>query len=158
MKSYYSWVRILFQFVWFCNSISIWIINSITVIIHQSEFLSVDWLYEWYYQYRYWYQNSFQILVIKWNMILIEYSYNNHLFYQFLIFTRSARIGGTSIHSFIFIQILVIVLDWTSWNEPGRLTVWRFGISIHHSIIQYQTSKTNWMRSIETTSKRCDGC
>ena len=28
-----------------------------------------------------------------------------------LVFTRSARIGDTSIHSFIFIQILVIDLD-----------------------------------------------
>ena len=35
---------------------------------------------------------------------------NNHRFYQFLIFTRLARIGETSIHSFIFIQILVIDL------------------------------------------------
>ena len=34
-----------------------------------------------------------------------------------LIFTRSARIGETSIHSFIFIQILVIDLDLTYWNE-----------------------------------------
>ena len=47
-------------------------------------------------------------------------SENNHRFYQFLIFTRSARIGETSIHSFIFIQILVIDLDWTDWNEKGR--------------------------------------
>ena len=50
-------------------------------------------------------------------------SANNHRFYQCLIFTRSARIGETSIHSFIFIQILVIDLDWTVKNEPGRLTV-----------------------------------
>ena len=62
---------------------------------------------------------------------------NNHRFYQFLIFTRSARIGETSIHSFIFKQILVIDLEWTSWNELGRLIVFRFGISIHDSIIQY---------------------
>ena len=37
--------------------------------------------------------------------------------------SRLARIGETSIHSFIFIQILVIDLDWTRWNEPGRLIV-----------------------------------
>ena len=42
---------------------------------------------------------------------------NNHLFYQLSIFTRLARIGETSIHSFIFIQILVIDLDRTFLNE-----------------------------------------
>ena len=31
--------------------------------------------------------------------------------------TGLARIGETSIHSFIFIQILVIDLDWTFSNE-----------------------------------------
>ena len=67
---------------------------------------------------------------------------NNHRFYRFLIYTRSARIVETSIHSFIFIQILVIDLDWTNWNELGRLTVCKFGISIHDSIIQYQTRKS----------------
>ena len=46
---------------------------------------------------------------------------NNHRFYQLLIFTRSARMEETSIHSFTFIQILVIDLDWTCLNElPGR--------------------------------------
>ena len=50
-------------------------------------------------------------------------SANNHRFYQFLIFTRLARIGETSIHSFIFIQILVIDLDLTDWNDQERLTV-----------------------------------
>ena len=84
--------------------------------------------------------------------MLIEYYYNNHLFYQLSIFTRSARIGETSIHSFIFIQILVIDLDWTFWNEPGRSTVCRFGISIHHSIIQYQTKKSNITSILETMS------
>ena len=44
-------------------------------------------------------------------------SANNHRFYQFLIFTRSARIGETSIRSIIFIQILVIDLDSTYSNE-----------------------------------------
>ena len=63
-------------------------------------------------------------------------------FYQFLIFTKLARIGETSIHSFIFIQILVIDLDLTFWNELGSLTVCRFGISIQYSIIQYQTRKS----------------
>ena len=37
-----------------------------------------------------------------------------------LIFTRSARIEEISIHLFIFIQILVIDLDLTFWNESGR--------------------------------------
>ena len=44
-------------------------------------------------------------------------------FYLLLIYTRSARIGETSIHSFIFIQILVIDLDLTSSNDQGRSTV-----------------------------------
>ena len=48
---------------------------------------------------------------------------NNHRFYQLSIFTLLARIGETSIHSFIFIQILVIDLDLTDWNELGRSTV-----------------------------------
>ena len=53
---------------------------------------------------------------------------NNHRFYQFLIYTLLASLRETSIHSFIFIQILVIDLDWTDWNElypnlPGRSTV-----------------------------------
>ena len=65
-----------------------------------------------------------------------------HRFYQFLIFTRLASLGETSIHSFIFIQILVIDLEWTHLNDPGRSTVSRFGISIHDSIIQYQTRKS----------------
>ena len=63
-------------------------------------------------------------------------------FYQFLIFTKLARIGETSIHSFIFIQILVIDLNLTFWNKLGSLTVCRFGISIQYSIIQYQTRKS----------------
>ena len=37
--------------------------------------------------------------------------------------SRSARIGETSIHSFIFIQILVIDLDLTILNDSGRSTV-----------------------------------
>ena len=69
-------------------------------------------------------------------------TYNNHLFYQLSICTRLARIGETSIHSFIFMQILVIDLVWTCWNELGRSTVCRLGISIHDSIIQYQTRKS----------------
>ena len=82
---------------------------------------------------------------------------NNHPFYQLLIFTRLARIGETSIHSWLFTQILVIDLDWTSWNERGRLTVCRFGISIHDSIIQYQTRKSYITRIPETSSFRSDG-
>ena len=40
-----------------------------------------------------------------------------------LIFTRSASLRETSIHSFIFIQILVIDLDLTFWNDTKRSTV-----------------------------------
>ena len=36
--------------------------------------------------------------------------YNTYPFYLFLICTRLARIGETSIHSLLFIQILVIDL------------------------------------------------
>ena len=49
--------------------------------------------------------------------------YNTYPFYLFLICTRLARIGETSIHSLLFIQILVIDIDWTFWNEVGRSTV-----------------------------------
>ena len=84
-------------------------------------------------------------------------SANNHRFYQFLIFTRSARIGETSIRSIIFIQILVIDLDSTYSNELWSLTV-RLGISIHDSIIQYQTRKSYWTRIAETPSTRSDRC
>ena len=77
---------------------------------------------------------------------------------NYQIFTRSARIGETSIHSFIFIQILVIDLDRTRLNEVGRSTICRFGISIHHSIIQYQTRKSYKTRISETISIRSDGC
>ena len=85
-------------------------------------------------------------------------TYNNHLFYLLSTYTRSARIGETSIHSFIFIQILVIDLNWTFLNESGRLTVCRFGISIHDSIIQYQTRKSYKTRIYETGSIRSDRC
>ena len=50
-------------------------------------------------------------------LILIVLYYNNHLFYQFLTYTLLARIGETSIYSFIFTQILVIDLDSTNRNE-----------------------------------------
>ena len=70
-------------------------------------------------------------------------SANNHRFYQFLIFTRLARIGETSIHSINNHSILVIDSICTTPNESGRLIVCRFGISIHHSIIQYQTRKSH---------------
>ena len=62
-------------------------------------------------------------------------TYNNRLFYQFLIFTRLARIGETSIHLLLFIQILLIDLDWIHPNESGSSTICRFGISIQYSII-----------------------
>ena len=88
----------------------------------------------------------------------IDITYNNHRFYQFLIFTRLARIVETSIHSFILIQIRVIDLDLTRLNEIGRLTVCRFGISIQYSIIQYQTRKSHCSRIYEITSiNRSDG-
>ena len=77
---------------------------------------------------------------------------------NYKICNRSARIGETSIHSFIFIQILLIDLDWTYSNEWGRLIICRLGISIHDSIIQYQTRKSYWTRIIETISTRSDGC
>ena len=69
-----------------------------------------------------------------------------------------ARTGETSIYSFIFTQILVIDVDWTSSNDQGSLTVCRFGISIQYSIIQYQTRKSYITRIFETTSIRSDGC
>ena len=56
--------------------------------------------------------------------------------------TRLSRTAETSIYSFIFIQILLIDLDLTYPNEPGRLTVLRLGISIYHSIILYITRKS----------------
>ena len=70
---------------------------------------------------------------------------------------RSVRIVETSTHLWLFMQILVIDLDWTDWNEKGRLTVCRFGISIQYSIIQYQTRKSYWIRIFETTINRSDG-
>ena len=77
------------------------------------------------------------------NDIIDEEYYLQHSSIQLSICTRSARMGDTSIHSFIFIQILVIDLDVTCSNEPGRSTVCRLGISIHHSTIQYQTRKSH---------------
>ena len=70
--------------------------------------------------------------------------------------SRSARIGETSIQSLLLIQILVIDLDWTRWNEAERSTVWRLGISIHHSIIQYQTRKSYKTSRRETTIFRSE--
>ena len=92
------------------------------------------------------------------NFLLIVLYYNNYLFYQLLIFTLLASLGETSIHSFIFIQILVIDLDRTHSNEPGRSTVCRLGISIQYSIIQYQTGKSYKTRIIETISIRSNRC
>ena len=57
------------------------------------------------------------------NDIIDEEYYLQHSSIQLSICTRSARMGETSIHSFIFIQILVIDLDWTDLNERGSLTV-----------------------------------
>ena len=58
-----------------------------------------------------------------------------------LVFTaRSARIGETSIHSFIFIKILVIDSICTTPNESGRSTVFRFGITMH----SFNHSISNW--------------
>ena len=153
-------VSILFyfyQFYYYMDNQLCWI-----DIIYQSSYLSaiLVYQYEWYYQNRYWYQYSFQIPVSKWNMVSISIVLQQSCIHsiQGLNSTRSARIGETSIHSFVFIQILVIDLDWTSSNEPGRSTVWRFGISIHDSIIQYQTRKSYWTRIFETISTRSDGC
>ena len=55
-------------------------------------------------------------------------------------------------------NILLTDKDWTYQNDNGRLTVSRLGISIHHSIIQYQTRKSYDMRIKETRSIRSDGC
>ena len=44
--------------------------------------------------------------------------------------TRPARMGATSIDEIYKWSILDIVFDWTLLNESGRLTFWRFGISI----------------------------
>ena len=55
--------------------------------------------------------------------IIHKEDYLQQSFYQFLIYTRSARIRETSSHLFIFIQILVIDLDPTILKELGRLTV-----------------------------------
>ena len=77
-------------------------------------------------------------------MISLMYvtTYNKHLsIHQFLILKRFARIEETSIHSFIFIQILVIDLDLTLSNDWGRSTVCRFGISIHDSIIHIKLER-----------------
>ena len=94
------------------------------------------------------------------NDIIDEEYYLQHSSIQLSICTRLARMGDTSIHSLEFIQILVIDLDSTYSNELGRLTVCRFGISIYHSIIQYQTRKSYWTRIKETISKsnRSNGC
>ena len=51
----------------------------------------------------------------------------------------------------------MIDLDWTYLNELGRLTVFRLGISIHDSIIQYQTRKSYYKENFETTPNRSDG-
>ena len=40
-----------------------------------------------------------------------------------LIFTRSASLRETSIHSFIFMTILLTDLDLTFWNDTKRSTV-----------------------------------
>ena len=128
---FYHFLLIYFQFYS--------IISSINLL-----FYLLFWLYkyEWYYQNQYWYQNSFQILVIQWNtnsiLIMIVLFIRNtahnknmttpknliqitiHRFYQLSIYTLLARIGETSIHSFIFIQILVIDLNLTCSNERGR--------------------------------------
>ena len=92
------------------------------------------------------------------NDIIDENYYLQHSSIQLSICTRSARMGETSIHSLEFIQILVIDLDWTYLNELGRSTVCRFGISIHDSVIQYQTRKSYWTRPSETISIRSNGC
>ena len=69
----------------------------------------------------------------------------NHLYFPLLIFTRLARIVETSNHSLSFIKILDIDLDWTYWNESGRLTVSTLGISIQYSIVHIKLERvTKW--------------
>ena len=55
-------------------------------------------------------------------------------------------------------ELLVTDSDETYLNEPGSSTTLRFGISIHDSLIQYQTWKSDIARMIETISIRSDGC
>ena len=81
---------------------------------------------------------------------------NNHPFYQFLIYTRLARKGETSIHSIIFIYILVIDLDLTYLNNSGGMTVWRLGISIHFDNWKH-TKKNHFSWKIEAASIGLDG-
>ena len=91
---------------------------------------------------------------------IIDAYYHLHrssIYYLLLIFTRLAKIGETSIHSLIFTNILVIELIWTYWNDLGRFTVCRFGISIHDSIIQNHTRKSYATRTTETPFFRSDG-
>ena len=148
---FYHFLLIYFQFYW--------MISSINLLCY---LLFWFYKYEWYYQNQYWYQNSFQILVIKGKMIsiliLIEY-YLQQSSILSILDLHQIRKNRWNIYSFIiFIQILVIDLDWIFSNEIGRSTVCRFGISIQYSIIQYQTRKSNWTRILETKSIRSDRC
>ena len=66
--------------------------------------------------------------------------------------------GETSIHSLLFISILVINIVLIYTNELGRLTVSTLGISIQYSSIQYQTRKSYKTRFMETIFYRSDRC
>ena len=74
---------------------------------------------------------------------------------------KSARMGETSMNDIKPNNqfILDIDFDRTSWNELGRLTFRRFGISkyIQYSIFR-NTFQNHVMKKTETTSLGIDGC
>ena len=116
------------------------------------------------FKYRYSFKfNEFNSLQLFEEMIrfvtLVLISFNStELVTVRKIMIRSSKIVETSIHSILFIQILVIDLDSTYSNESGSLTDLRLGISIQYPIIRYITRKNHAARRLETSSIRSDGC
>ena len=57
-------------------------------------------------------------------------------------------------------SILEIDFDWTHKNEPGNLTVWRFGISKYHQYsILRNTFQCHYTRKFEIMSRKTyNGC
>ena len=72
---------------------------------------------EEYYQNQYWYQNSFQILVIKWNMksILIEYYLQQSSILSILDLHQISK-NRRNIYSFIHIH--TNTSDWFGFDIP----------------------------------------
>ena len=72
--------------------------------------------------------------------------------------------NGRNIYEWNQINQTILDIDFlrTSWNESGRLTFWRFGISRSNQYSIFQnTFQSHWTRFIETTSKRIridNGC